>query len=62
MNNISPRVVGIVIVSLFAIVFFTVVFTIDPMAVVAMIATLPAITLLIFGINLISEDEWPWAQ
>ena len=60
MINISPRVVGIIIVSLFAIVFFTAVFMVDPIAVVAMIATLIAITLLVFGINLISEDEWPW--
>ena len=62
MINISPRVVGIIIVSLIAIVFFTAVFMVDPIAVVAMIVTLLVITLLIFGINLISEGEWPWEQ
>ena len=62
MINISPRVVGIIIVSLFAIGILTAMFMVDPMAVVAMIVTVLVITLLLFGINLISEDEWPWAQ
>lgn len=62
MINISPRVVGIIIVSLFAIGLLTAVFMVDPMAVVAMIVTVLSVTLLIFGINLISEGEWPWEQ
>ena len=62
MTNISPRVVGIIIVSLIATGFFMGLFTIDPMALVAVIGTLLAIALLVFGINLISEGEWPWEQ
>ena len=62
MNNISPRVVGIIIVSLIATVFFMGLFTIDPMALVAVIGTLLAIALLVFGINLICEGKWPWEQ
>ena len=62
MINISPRVVGIIIVSLIAIGGLTAIFMVDPMAVVAMVVTVLVITLLIFGIDLISEGEWPWEQ
>ena len=62
MINISPRVVGIIIVSLIATGCLTVIFMVDPMAVVAMVVTVLVITLLIFGISLIGENEWPWAQ
>lgn len=62
MINISPRVVGIIIVSLLAIGGLTALFMIDPMAVVAMIVTVLVIILLIFGINLICEGKWPWEQ
>ena len=60
MIDISPRVVGIIIVSLFAIGVLTVLFMVDPMAVGAIIVTVLVISLLIFGIDLICEDEWPW--
>ena len=62
MINISPRVVGIIIVSLFVIGLLTFLFTIDPMALVTLVATVLVATLLVFGINLISEGEWPWEQ
>ena len=62
MINISPRVVGIIILSLPVIGFFTAMFMTDPMTVVAMIVTVLVITLLLFGINLIDEGKWPWAQ
>ena len=62
MINISPRVVGIIIVSLFAIGLFTFLFMVDPMAVVAVVATLLFAGLLVISIGLISENEWPWAQ
>lgn len=62
MINISPRVVGIIIVSLFAIGLLTFLFMVDPMAVVAVVATLLFAGLLVISIGLISENEWPWAQ
>ena len=62
MTNISPRVVGIIIVSLLAIGFFTVMFMIDPITLVAMIVTVLIATLLVIGIGLISEGEWPWER
>ena len=62
MTNISPRVVGIIIVSLFAIGILTFLFMVDPMAVVAVVATLLSAGLLVIGIGLISENEWPWEQ
>lgn len=62
MINISPRVVGIIIVSLFAIGLFTFLFMVDPMAVVAVVATLLFAGLLVISIGLISENEWPWKR
>lgn len=62
MINISPRVVGIIIVSLFAIGLFTFLFMVDPMAVVAVVATLLFAGLLVISIGLIGENEWPWKR
>ena len=61
MTRLSPaRVTGIIIVSLFTIGAFIPLFLVEPMAVVAMIVTVLVVTLLVFGIALISDDEWPW--
>ena len=62
MINISPRVVGIIIVSLFVIGILTALLMVEPMAVVAIIVTVLIIALPLLGIDFISEGEWPWEQ
>ena len=62
MINISPRIVGIIIISLLAIGFFTFLFIISPATIITLIVPLLIASLLVFAIALIGDDEWPWER
>ena len=62
MIDISPRVVGITIMSLLVISLLTFLFKISPAIVITLIVTFLISSSVVFSIALIGSDRWPWER